>query len=106
LTKQKQKESFKEYFESLEMEISYSKKLIKQKLNKECSYFAYPYGATGNLVVAILRKQGYQAAFTVKRASNPCFVDRYRIHRSVIYGDYDIKMFKKNLSVFNKIKLK
>ncbi|MEE8553603.1 MAG: polysaccharide deacetylase family protein [Desulfobacterales bacterium] len=106
LTKRKKKESFKDYFKSLEMEISYSKKLFKQKLNKECSYFAYPYGATNNLVVAILIKQGYRAAFTVKRASNPCFVDRYRIHRSVIYGDYDIERFKKNLSVFNKIKLK
>ena len=106
LTKQKQKESFKKYFESLEKEISYPKTLIKQKLNKECSYFAYPYGATNNLAVAILIKQGYRAAFTVKRASNPCFVDRYRIHRSVIYGDYDIERFKKNLSVFNKTKLK
>lgn len=106
LTKRKKKESFKEYFESLEKEISYPKTLIKQKLNKECSYFAYPYGATNNLAVAILIKQGYRAAFTVKRASNPCFVDRYRIHRSVIYGDYDIERFKKNLSVFNKTKLK
>jgi len=106
LTKRIKKESFKEYFASLEKEISYPKKLIKQKLNKECSYFAYPYGATNNLAVAILIKQGYRAAFTVKRASNPCFVDRYRIHRSVIYGDYDIERFKKNLSVFNKTKLK
>jgi len=106
LTKRKKKESFKEYFKSLEMEISYPKKLIKQKLNKECSYFAYPYGKTNNLVIAILKKQGYRAAFTVKRACNPFFVYKYRIHRSVIYGDYDIERFKKNLSVFYKIKLK
>ena len=58
LTKRKNKESFKEYFESLEKEISYPKKLIKQKLNKECSYFAYPYGATNNLAVAMLIKAG------------------------------------------------
>ncbi|MBW2643613.1 MAG: polysaccharide deacetylase family protein [Deltaproteobacteria bacterium] len=31
----KKKESFKEYFKSLEMEISYPKKLFKKKLNKE-----------------------------------------------------------------------
>jgi len=106
LTKRIKKESFKEYFKSLEMEISYPKKLIKHKLNKECSYFAYPYGKTNNLVIAILKKQGYRAAFTVKRACNPFFVYKYRIHRSVIYGDYDIERFKKNLSVFYKIKLK
>ena len=106
LTSPEEKESFKEYFDSLEMEISYPKKLIKRKLNKECSYLAYPYGKTNNLVIAILKKHGYRAAFTVKRESNPLFVDKYRIHRSVIYGKYDLERFKKNLSVFHKTELK
>ena len=106
LTTLKKKESFKEYFKSLEMEISYPKKLIKRKLNKECSYLAYPYGKTNNLVIAILKKHGYRAAFTVKRKSNPFFVDNYRIHRLAIYGKYDIERFKKKLSTFHKMELK
>ena len=88
------------------MEISYPKKLIKRKLNKECSYLAYPYGKTNNLVIAILKKHGYRAAFTVKRESNPFFVDRFRIYRSAIYGNYDLEKFKKNLSVLHKTELK
>jgi peptidoglycan/xylan/chitin deacetylase (PgdA/CDA1 family) len=99
-------ESFKEYFESIEMEISYPKKLLKKKLNIDCKFLAYPYGETNNLVIALLKKHGYRAAFTVDRKSNPFFIDKYRIHRSVIYGSYDMDKFKDNLSVFQKNELK
>ena len=106
LTRLKEKESFKEYFESIEKEISYPEKLVKQKLRKDCSCLAYPYGATNSLVIAILKKQGYRAAFIVKQGSNPFFVDNFRIKRSEIYGKYDIERFKKMLSVFQKMELK
>jgi hypothetical protein len=51
------------------MEISYPKKVIKNKLNKECECLAYPYGITNNLVIAMLKKHGYRAAFTVDKKS-------------------------------------
>jgi peptidoglycan/xylan/chitin deacetylase (PgdA/CDA1 family) len=102
----KKNESFKEYFRSIEMEISYPKKLIKKKLDIDCKYLAYPYGETNNLVVALLKKYGYQAAFTIERKPNPFFIDKYRICRSVIYGSYNMDEFKSNLSVFQKNKLK
>ena len=102
----KKNESFKEYFRSIEMEISYPKKLIKKKLDIDCKYLAYPYGETNNLVVALLKKYGYQAAFTIERKPNPFFIDKYRICRSVIYGSYDMDEFKSNLSVFQKNELK
>ena len=53
------------------MEINYPKKLIKSKLNIDCKYLAYPYGETNNLVIALLKKYGYQAAFTIDRKPNP-----------------------------------
>lgn len=102
----KKNESFKEYFESIEMEIGYPKKLLKKKLNIDCNFLAYPYGETNNLVIALLKKHGYRAAFTFDRKSNPFFVDKYRIYRSVIYGSYDMDKFKENLSVFQKNELK
>ncbi len=106
LTVLREKESFREYFKSLEMEISYPKKVIKKKLNKECEYLAYPYGKTNNLVIAMLKKHGYRAAFTVDKKSNPFFIDKYKINRSAIYGEYDIEKFKKKLSVFQHMELK
>ena len=99
-------ESFKEYFKSIEMEISYPKQLLKKNLNIDCKYLAYPYGETNNLVIAMLKKHGYRAAFTIERKSNPFFIDKYRICRSVIYGSYDMDKFKNNLSVFQKNELK
>jgi peptidoglycan/xylan/chitin deacetylase (PgdA/CDA1 family) len=106
LTVLRKKESFEEYFKSLEMEISYPKELIKTKLNKECECLAYPYGITNNLVIAMLKKHGYRAAFTVDKESNPFFIDKYKINRSAIYGKYDIEKFKKRLSVFQNMELK
>lgn len=106
LARLKENESFREYFDSIEMELEYPKKLIKKKLNKSCSCLAYPYGETNNLVVALLKKHGYRAAFTARGESNPFFVDNYRIHRSEIYGYDDIEKFKKKLSVFKQMELK
>ena len=65
-------------------------------------YLAYPYGGTNHLVVALLRKLGYRAAFTVERGSNPFFVDRFRMYRSMIYGEYDLHDFEENLKAFNR----
>jgi peptidoglycan/xylan/chitin deacetylase (PgdA/CDA1 family) len=99
-------ESFRAYFQSLESEISRSKKIIEQKLKKQCKYLAYPYGETNTLVVELLKKYGYRAAFTVKRGSNPFFVNNYMINRSIISGEFDMDQFKKNLAIFNEINLK
>jgi peptidoglycan/xylan/chitin deacetylase (PgdA/CDA1 family) len=106
LTARKKNESFEEYFKALEMEIDYPNTLMEKKLKKKCKYLAYPYGQTNDLIIAILKKQGYRAAFTVERGSNPFFVDKYRIHRSIIHGKHDIESFKENLSVFQKNELK
>ena len=106
LTKLKREEPFNEYFRSLQIEISQPKRVIKSKLNKECIYLAYPYGTTNNLVIALLKRHGYRAAFTVNRGGNPLFVDNYRINRSVIYGEYNLAEFKKNLVTLKKTELR
>ena len=101
----KKNESFKAYFNSIEREITYPKKLLKKMLKKDCRYLAYPYGETNNLVIAILKKHGYLGAFTLGREPNPFFVDRYRINRVVIYGNYGLDEFKKYVSVFQHTEL-
>ena len=105
LNRLRENETFKDYFNSVEMELTYSKELIKKRLNKECNCLAYPYGETNSLVIALLKKHGYRAAFTATRESNPFFVDIFRIHRSEIYGHDDIVKFMEKLSVFEKMEL-
>jgi peptidoglycan/xylan/chitin deacetylase (PgdA/CDA1 family) len=100
LTLMGKKESFKEYVESIEKELSECPQIIKKRLNKDVKYLAYPYGDTNLLVIHLLKKQGYRGAFTVKRGSNPFFLNHYQIQRSMVYGDFSLDQFEKNLTVF------
>ena len=98
LSRMNEKESFKEYLDDLEKEFTQSARLFKRKLNKEVRYVAYPYGETNRLVIALLKKLGYRAAFTVKRGGSPFFQYDYTIHRSMIYGDFDMGEFEESLT--------
>ncbi|MCK5232787.1 MAG: hypothetical protein KAR13_21110, partial [Desulfobulbaceae bacterium] len=62
---------------------------------------AYPYGDTNNLVIAFLKKNGFRGAFTVKRDSNPFFMNHFTLNRRMIYGDFDLRDFKKNLKNYS-----
>jgi len=100
------KETFKEYFNNLEKELSGSKDIIKKRLNREVKYLAYPYGDTTPLVVEMAKKLGYRGALGVKKGGNPFFVHNYRVNRTVIYGDYTLTGFEKSLRVFQEQSLK
>ena len=99
-------ESFKGYFENLERELSGSREIIKKKLNLEAKYLAYPYGDTTSLVVELAKKLGYRGALTIKRGGNPFFIHNYRVNRSVIYGDFNLNHFERNLTIFQEQSLK
>ena len=45
-------------------EIILDKKIIEDKLKKECKYFAYPFGLYNASSVQMCKEVGYQAAFT------------------------------------------
>ena len=101
LDRKNAQESFPEYFEALRREITQAADQIQKKLNKKVSYLAYPYGDTNSLTIAVLQKLGYRGAFTVERGSNPFFSHPYRIRRSMIYGNFDLQDFERNLTVFS-----
>lgn len=96
----REEESFRQYFDAVQTELNESTRVLKKQLNKDVRYLAYPYGDTTNLVIGVLKKQGFKAAFTVKRGTNPFFGDRYRLDRSMVYGNFTLKEFEKNLQVF------
>ncbi len=93
--------SAKEQFSKLQDELACSKEYERFGLKKDMRFLAYPYGDTGSLVIAFLEKMDFEGAFTVKRGSNPFFANPYRIGRSAIYGEYDLKKFEKNLVTFS-----
>ena len=71
-----------------------------KKVNKDIKYLAYPYGETDHLVIELIKKYGYRGAFTVNGVGNPFFIHNYRINRSMIYGDFDLTQFERNLNCF------
>ncbi len=96
-----EKESFREYFDTVRKELTESAHIIKKRLNKDVTYLAYPYGDTNPLIIALLAKLGYKGAFTVNRGSNPFYADNFRINRSMIYGNFSLKDFERNLTTFS-----
>jgi peptidoglycan/xylan/chitin deacetylase (PgdA/CDA1 family) len=98
LEKMNEGETLEEYVRDLERELVESARIIRDKTGRQVRYLAYPYGATNSLVVALAGKLGYRGALTVKRGANPFFVNNYRANRSMIFGDFSLSRFEKNLS--------
>jgi len=97
----KQKSGKYDYFER---ELDESRRLIKQELDFNVKYLAYPEGEANPLFVDLLKKQGYRGAFTIGQETNPFFVNNYRIKRAMIDGASPLKNFKKTLKTFKRIK--
>jgi peptidoglycan/xylan/chitin deacetylase (PgdA/CDA1 family) len=106
LTALASKESFKEYFEAIEKEFLDAAKTIKMRTSREVRYIAYPFGEINHLGVALLKKQGYRGGFTVTRASNALFVNNFRVNRAMIFGEYTLQQFEKNLVTFTEESIK
>lgn len=96
----------KAFLESLEAKLVDPQKAFLHHLKQPCRYFAYYQGQSNDLLIALLKKHGYRAAFTRKRGSNPFFTDNFKIKRSTIYGGYDLARFEKNLTTFHSAELK
>jgi len=91
-------ESTDQYLAAVVREITASTRTIEQKLGKRPTFLAYPYGDTSGSAIALLKSNGYRAALTVERESNPFFAKPFQLGRSMIYGDYDLARFEKNLT--------
>jgi peptidoglycan/xylan/chitin deacetylase (PgdA/CDA1 family) len=106
LTKTVNHESFAEYFAAMKTELIDSAVTIQNNTDKKPKYFAYPYGETDSLIVVLARKAGYRGAFTVHRGGNPFCTDAYRVRRSMIYGEFTLQDFERNLRTFTALSLR
>lgn len=94
------------HIKEMEAEISTPRDLIRSKTKRACRYFAYPGGDGDDMVVALLKRYGYRAAFTHNPGSNPFFVDNFKIKRIRIRNGNDLKKFTEQLAVFNAMDLR
>jgi peptidoglycan/xylan/chitin deacetylase (PgdA/CDA1 family) len=94
-------ESDTQYHRRLQAELVEPPRVLARSLGRPVGFLAYPYGRVDDAVLARVKEQGYLAAFTVRRESNPSFVDVLRISRSQVYSDMTLEQFAKNLNVFH-----
>jgi peptidoglycan/xylan/chitin deacetylase (PgdA/CDA1 family) len=99
------KEDLKSYLEGFESTFVEAQKAFQHYLKRPCRYFAFPQGESDDLTIAMLKKHGYEAAFTRKQGSNPFFADNYQIKRSMVSGQYDMAWFRQNLITFRSMEL-
>lgn len=98
LGERKAGETLEEFVRDLEGDLLRSAETIRDQTGREVKYLAYPYGTTSSLAIAIARKLGYRGALTVKRGPNPFFSQNFKVNRSMIFGDFDLARFEKNLA--------
>ena len=105
LTKKEKDENFKTYLKRIETELHLSKKIIDTKLRQDTIFLAFPYGRYNKQVLNISKRFGYKAAVSVKRGSNPFYIDPLTLQRYQILAT-DMKYFTSMLKTFNKLQLK
>ena len=94
-------ESEAQYSRRMQAELIEPPRVLARGVGRPVSFLAYPYGRVDDAVLAKVKDHGYQAAFTVRRESNPAFVDVLRISRSQVYADMTLEQFAKNLNVYH-----
>jgi peptidoglycan/xylan/chitin deacetylase (PgdA/CDA1 family) len=105
LTKQEKDENFKTYLKRIEHELHLSKEIIDTKLGQDTIFLAFPYGRYNKQVLNSSKRFGYKAAVSVKRGSNPFFIDPLTLKRCQILST-DMKYFISMLKTFNKLQIK
>lgn len=96
----------KEYFESMEREIAYSKSTIEKETGKTCLYYAYPPSGNYNILVNLIKKYGFRAGFTLNGESNPFYADSFAVHRFEIPSTCTTEELEKKLVVFKTMGLR
>ncbi|MET0026279.1 MAG: polysaccharide deacetylase family protein [Candidatus Thiodiazotropha sp.] len=100
LTRRDSGESKQRYLRRVDHEVEAPIVAISQKLGSTPRFYAYPFGATNEQVIDVLRERGVQMGLTVESEPNAAFTYPYTLHRSMIYGDRDLDAFIDRLVTF------
>jgi len=90
-----------QYERRMQAELAEPPRLFQRQLGRGVQFLAYPYGRFDEALLTRVREEGYAAAFTVRRESNPSFVRPLQISRSQIYSEMTLEQFAKNLNLFH-----
>jgi peptidoglycan/xylan/chitin deacetylase (PgdA/CDA1 family) len=89
-----------------ENELVTGREALQTRLARPCDFYAYPDGTVDDLTAALIKKQGFRAAFTRADGPNPFFSDPFRLNRQVIGGAFDLNRFAQVLITFQPAELR
>ena len=95
LTRRQPDESFEDFIIAIDREITVPTLKFKTELGEAPGYFAYPFGATNELVISLLKKNGLRGGLTLAKGSNPFFTNNYLVRRNPVPGTMSIQEFAK-----------
>lgn len=97
LTRRQGDETLEDFVIAIDREMTVPSLQFKNELGAPPAYFACPYGATNELVISLLKKNGFRGALTLSKGANPFFVNNYLVKRSTVAGDAGLDEFEKLL---------
>lgn len=100
LTRRKADESFEDFVVAVDRELTVASLEFREKAGLTPSLLAYPYGATNELVIALLRKNGFRGGLTLSGQANPFYTDNYLVSRKPVTADTTLDALGKSLTVF------
>ncbi len=94
----------KERITMLNQELKTSKKIIEDKLNKQCDSLCWPQGFYDDDYIVAAESAGYRMMFTTKKGTNTAETDLKEIRRIVI-GNISAFSFAKKLFIHSRPRL-
>jgi len=80
--------------EQARADIDISKKIVEEKLNKKCCFFAYPFGIYNDDIIKILKDLGFRAGFSINRGIIDFKTDKFILRRNSIDSALKFREFK------------
>lgn len=100
LTVRSSSETLQQYKARLREEVRTPDALLEKRMADGVFGYAYPFGATNQILVDELKKGGYELGATVQRGSNPFFAFPYALRRTMIYEKDGMAEFEQALKTF------
>ncbi|MCU7931141.1 MAG: polysaccharide deacetylase family protein [Candidatus Thiodiazotropha sp. (ex Codakia rugifera)] len=93
-------ENHKQYQHRVRQEVVVPTEKLAQYIGKKPRFYAYPFGDSNEYVIDELQANGLLLGLTVQPRTNAAFAYPYLLHRTMIFGDRDIKAFKASLVTY------
>ena len=81
-------------------ELSLSKRIIEEKLNKNCNFICWPWGKYNEEAIFLAKRCGFKGALTTRRGANVRESSPWRIKRFEVYNK-GITWFSSRLFIYS-----